>query len=125
MPRNMQTARLGYKNVIQLYETIGPLRLYIPVDNMKNVALRSIAFNYPGFQALPRGIKKMLVVSESFFFAEENNPHDVNLDHGFIGVEGTPVSPAVLMHPGCLEIVEQGPDTSAMGPRAYATAHWR
>jgi hypothetical protein len=39
---------------------------------MKNIVLRSIAFNYPGFQSLPRGIKKMLVVTESFFFSEEN-----------------------------------------------------
>jgi hypothetical protein len=34
--------------------------------------LRSIAFDYPGFQSLPRGIKKMLLISESFFFSEEN-----------------------------------------------------
>ncbi len=33
--------------------------------------LRSIAYNYPEFQSLPRGIKKMLVVTESFFFGEE------------------------------------------------------
>ena len=34
--------------------------------------LRSIAYNFPGFQDLPRGIKKMLVVTESHFFGEEN-----------------------------------------------------
>ena len=39
---------------------------------MKNVMLRSIAYNYPGFQLLPRGIKKMLLFSESFFFNGEN-----------------------------------------------------
>jgi hypothetical protein len=33
--------------------------------------LRSIAYNYPGFQSLPRGIRKMLIVTESFFFFEE------------------------------------------------------
>jgi hypothetical protein len=34
--------------------------------------MRSIAYNYAGFQELPKGIKKMLVVTESHFFGEQN-----------------------------------------------------
>ena len=41
------------------------------IGEMKNVVLRSIAYHYPGFQSLPRGIKKMLLFSESFFFSNE------------------------------------------------------
>jgi hypothetical protein len=32
--------------------------------------LNSITATYPGFQSLPKGIKKMLLVSESVFFEE-------------------------------------------------------
>jgi len=32
--------------------------------------MNSIITTYPGFQALPRGIKKMLMVSESLFFED-------------------------------------------------------
>jgi hypothetical protein len=32
--------------------------------------MRTIILTYPGFQSLPRGIKQMLVTSESFFFSE-------------------------------------------------------
>ena len=32
--------------------------------------MKSIVFTYPGFQALPRGIKQLLVTSESIFFKE-------------------------------------------------------
>ena len=39
---------------------------------MNNYAMRTITLAYPGFQALPRGVKKMLVVSESFFFGEND-----------------------------------------------------
>jgi len=32
--------------------------------------MKSIMFTYPGFQSLPRGIKQMLVTSETHFFGE-------------------------------------------------------
>ncbi|HUC85962.1 MAG TPA: hypothetical protein VL970_12270 [Candidatus Acidoferrales bacterium] len=32
--------------------------------------MNSITVTYPGFQALPKGIKQMLVVSESLFFED-------------------------------------------------------
>ncbi len=38
---------------------------------MNTVMLKSVAYSYPGFQSLPRGIKKMLLFSESFFFSDE------------------------------------------------------
>jgi hypothetical protein len=45
---------------------------------MNNYPMRTITLAYPGFQTLPRGVKKMLVVSESFFFGENDRsktPH--------------------------------------------------
>ncbi len=39
--------------------------------------MRTIMMTYPGFQTLPRGVKKMLVASENFFFTEaEPQPLD-------------------------------------------------
>lgn len=32
--------------------------------------MKSIMFTYPGFQSLPRGIKQLLVTSETHFFGE-------------------------------------------------------
>jgi hypothetical protein len=32
--------------------------------------MKSIVFTYPGFQSMPKGLKQMLVVSESVFFTE-------------------------------------------------------
>jgi hypothetical protein len=32
--------------------------------------MRTIVFTYPGFASLPRGIKQLLVTSESIFFRE-------------------------------------------------------
>jgi hypothetical protein len=32
--------------------------------------MRSIMLTYPGFQSLPRGLKQMLVTSESRFFSD-------------------------------------------------------
>ncbi len=50
-------------------------------SGMKNIVPRSIAFNYPGFQSLPRGIKKMLVFTETFFFGAENADSDATAGH--------------------------------------------
>jgi hypothetical protein len=36
--------------------------------------MKSIMMTYPGFQALPKGIKKMLLASESFFFSQSSSP---------------------------------------------------
>ena len=36
--------------------------------------MNSITATYPGFQALPKGIKQMLVISESVFFDESRTP---------------------------------------------------
>ena len=33
--------------------------------------MKPIMMTYPGFQSLPKGLKQMLVESESFFFEEE------------------------------------------------------
>jgi hypothetical protein len=37
--------------------------------------MKSIITTYPDFQALPRGIKKMLLASEDFFFGEVKASH--------------------------------------------------
>lgn len=36
--------------------------------------MKSILITYPGFQALPKGIKRMLVESENMFFQEATVP---------------------------------------------------
>ncbi|MFO1477818.1 MAG: hypothetical protein U1F98_14375 [Verrucomicrobiota bacterium] len=36
--------------------------------------MKSIMMTYPGFQRLPREIKKLLLVSESYFFGEITRP---------------------------------------------------
>jgi hypothetical protein len=36
--------------------------------------MKSIITTYPDFQSLPRGIKKMLLASEDFFFGEVKAP---------------------------------------------------
>jgi hypothetical protein len=42
-----------------------------PVEPMKtNQTIKLIMTTYPGFQDLPKGVKQMLLVSESFFFDE-------------------------------------------------------
>jgi len=35
------------------------------------IDMKTITMIYPGFQMLPRGLKQLLVESESFFFEEE------------------------------------------------------
>ena len=40
----------------------------------KKENMRSIVMTYPGFQTLPRGLKMLLVASESFFFREAKSP---------------------------------------------------
>jgi hypothetical protein len=39
--------------------------------------MNSITATYPGFQSLPKGIKQMLVVSESLFFEESKTSAQV------------------------------------------------
>jgi len=36
--------------------------------------MKSIITTYPDFRSLPKGIKKMLVASESFFYGETKSP---------------------------------------------------
>jgi hypothetical protein len=36
--------------------------------------MKLIMNTYPGFQTLPKGVKQMLLVSESFFFDEMRRP---------------------------------------------------
>jgi hypothetical protein len=38
---------------------------------IRSIDMKPIMVVYPGFQALPKGLKQMLVESESFFFEEE------------------------------------------------------
>ena len=41
------------------------------VAMMRATDMKPIMTVYPGYQALPKGLKRMLVESESFFFEEE------------------------------------------------------
>jgi hypothetical protein len=54
---------------------------------MKKIQTRTIVFSYPGFQALPSGVKRMLVVSESFFFNQESAA--VKPCYGLTRIRGT------------------------------------
>lgn len=36
--------------------------------------MKSVMMTYPGFRELPKGVKKMLLVSETFFFGEARIP---------------------------------------------------
>jgi hypothetical protein len=45
------------------------------------MTLHSITATYPGFQALPKGIKQMLLVSESVFFDEARAPQKTTQVH--------------------------------------------
>jgi hypothetical protein len=38
---------------------------------IRTTNMKPIMMIYPGFQALPKGLKQLLVESESFFFEEE------------------------------------------------------
>jgi hypothetical protein len=62
---------------------------------MKNIPTPTIAFSYPGFQALPAGVKRMLVVSESFFFDQKDaavSPKKVSGRENRIGQNMKPFS---------------------------------
>jgi hypothetical protein len=39
-----------------------------PIDERRMQSMKSIVVTYPNFQSLPKGIKRMLVTSESVFF---------------------------------------------------------
>ena len=47
----------------------------MPSNRMQtHQTMKLIMTTYPGFQALPKGVKQMLLVSESFFFDEVQRP---------------------------------------------------
>ncbi len=48
--------------------------------------MQSIMTTYPDFQSLPREVKKLLLVSENYFFQEDNAHH------------GSPATPAKVAH---------------------------
>ena len=61
---------------------------------MNPYALNSIAATYPGFQALPKSIKQMLLVTESVYF-EDARPHQPGAPH-----HNVPHEVLHLAHPG-------------------------
>lgn len=74
---------------------------------MNPYSLKSISTTYPGFQALPKGIKQMLVVTESFYFDEARPPHLEPGEHHEIPPEvlhlanaGDPYQAAAPIHTG-------------------------
>jgi hypothetical protein len=67
--------------------------------------MRSIVMTYPDFQSLPKGIKKMLVISENLFFghaktAPVERSHGNLFLHGVLkeGKEGFHGEPLVMQH---------------------------
>jgi hypothetical protein len=39
--------------------------------------MNATILNYPGFQTLPKGVKQMLLVSESYFFEQDAAPRPI------------------------------------------------
>lgn len=60
------------------------------------IAVNSITATYPGFQSLPKGVKQMLLVSESQFFEEARTPQDLHSAQHQHDLNG----PALLAHAG-------------------------
>ncbi len=63
---------------------------------MNNYPMRTITLAYPGFQTLPRGVKKMLVVSESFFFGESDTSKTAHPQPVQIRVQNVPRKEAAV-----------------------------
>jgi hypothetical protein len=55
--------------------------------------MNSITATYPGFQALPKGIKQMLLISESVFFEEARTTQTVSSKKTFNTQHSTTNSP--------------------------------
>ena len=64
---------------------------------MRAIDMKPIMTVYPSFQALPKGLKQLLVESESFFFEEETTFFRRN--HNGVVSRGRPVNhlPAVQL----------------------------
>ncbi len=45
--------------------------------------MNTTILNYPGFQTLPKGVKKMLLVSEAYFFDEPASHRMEQKDNGY------------------------------------------
>ncbi len=58
--------------------------------------MRTIMMTYPGFQSLPRGVRRMLLASETFFF-EEAQMRSRECREGLV----TPKEPLGLIGDGC------------------------
>ena len=48
-----------------------------------NPIMKSIMMTYPGFQTLPRGLKRLLLASENIYFAETRLPAEVRMAERF------------------------------------------
>ena len=46
--------------------------------------MQSIMTTYPDFQSLPREVKKLLLVSENYFFQEDNAHHSPPATHATV-----------------------------------------
>jgi hypothetical protein len=91
----------------------------MPLDKMNNVPLRSIAFSYPGFQSLPRGIKQMLVVTETFLFGEDNDHSAADRSLAQLNVTYGPSGPAQSCRPELLaRLRRREPGCLGVGPTA-------
>jgi hypothetical protein len=67
------------------------------------MTLSSITATYPGFQSLPKGIKQMLLVSESVFFEEARAPKKKTQVAGQQAFPDTQIVP-----PEVLDFVQNG-----------------
>ena len=77
-------------------------------ETMNPGSLNSIAATYPGFQALPKGVKQLLLVSESVFFEDARPGH-----HPAGGHHDVPLS--------ALHLTSAGGQYEAAQPTAHIT----
>jgi hypothetical protein len=70
--RNFGSLFPGYFNLKEFFGQFAELILFgRRVAMIRAIDMKTITMVYPGFQMLPKGLKQLLVESESFFFEEE------------------------------------------------------
>jgi hypothetical protein len=80
-----------------------------------NQTMKLIMMTYPGFQELPKGVKKMLLVSETFFFDE---PHTDAHPNGL----SSPAATRSAFHAHAVPTPMSIARTGNSGPRRSASA---
>jgi hypothetical protein len=70
------------------------------------MTLHSITATYPGFQALPKGVKQMLLVTESVFFDEARVAQKTNRSAPLLSQPPPAESNAIQMMPSRSDLIQ-------------------